>query len=122
MKKTIATLALTTLALASTAHGIASTASSAQSIVESIAFTIAVPVATTAAPTLSTGASTDASIGNYKIILAAQDDAANLIASNGQIRGVALQKALELIRSVNPKLEASDLQLAEGILKVQPMQ
>jgi uncharacterized protein (TIGR02448 family) len=55
-----------------------------------------------------------------KLILAAQDDAAAFIASDGQLRGVQLESALAFLREelgqTRPKLRASDLELAQAIL------
>lgn len=55
-----------------------------------------------------------------KLILAAQDDAAAFIASDGQLRGAQLESALaflrEELRQTQPKLNASDLELAQAIL------
>jgi uncharacterized protein (TIGR02448 family) len=48
-----------------------------------------------------------------KIVLAARDDAASFVASEGEIRGVKLQSALQHIREVAPSLQASDAQLAQ---------
>ncbi|MCX7080509.1 MAG: DUF2388 domain-containing protein [Pseudomonas sp.] len=51
-----------------------------------------------------------------KLILAAQDDAAAFIASDGQLRGAQLESALVYLRQTQPKLRASDLELAQAIL------
>jgi uncharacterized protein (TIGR02448 family) len=51
-----------------------------------------------------------------KMILAAQDDAAAFIASDGQFRGVRLEAALQSLRHRHAKLHASDLELAQAIL------
>ena len=51
-----------------------------------------------------------------KLILAAQDDAAAFIASDGQLRGAQLEAALMYLRQAQPKLHASDLELAQAIL------
>lgn len=51
-----------------------------------------------------------------KLILAAQDDAAAFIASDGQLRGAQLEAALMYLRQSQPKLHASDLELAQAIL------
>lgn len=51
-----------------------------------------------------------------KLILAAQDDAAAFIATDGQLRGAQLESALAYIRQTSPKLHASDLELAQAIL------
>ncbi|WP_268798617.1 DUF2388 domain-containing protein [Pseudomonas huanghezhanensis] len=51
-----------------------------------------------------------------KLILAAQDDAAAFLASDGQLRGAQLESALLYLRQTRPKLRASDLELAQAIL------
>lgn len=51
-----------------------------------------------------------------KIVLAARDDAASFVASQGDIRGVKLESALDHIRHQAPQLEATDAQLAQAIL------
>lgn len=51
-----------------------------------------------------------------KLILAAQDDAAAYVASDGQLRGVQLESALAHLRQTLPNLHASDLELAQAIL------
>ncbi|UTW06051.1 DUF2388 domain-containing protein [Pseudomonas benzenivorans] len=63
-------------------------------------------------------ASTDAtsSLRDDKLVLGARDDAASFVASQGQIRGVRLEAALEHIRRQHPNLQAGDLQLARAIL------
>ncbi|MFV3407840.1 DUF2388 domain-containing protein [Bdellovibrio bacteriovorus] len=75
-----------------------------------------------AIPLMTTGGvvATSASISGQtlKLVVEAKEDAATMVASDGAIRGVALQKALEAIRAENPKLQASDLEIAEGILKM----
>lgn len=60
---------------------------------------------------------TTTSIRDSKIVLAARDDAASFVASNGEIRGVQLEAAIGAIRSQVPEAQgASDLVLAEAIL------
>ena len=51
-----------------------------------------------------------------KLIIAAQDDAAVFVASDGQLRGARLESALAYMRQSRPKLHASDLELAQAIL------
>lgn len=51
-----------------------------------------------------------------KLVLAAQDDAAAFVASDGQLRGARLEAALASLRQAQPKLVASDLELAQAIL------
>jgi len=53
---------------------------------------------------------------DHKLILAAQDDAAAFIATDGQWRGARLESALDYLRHTQPKLNASDLELAQAIL------
>ncbi|MBO6276005.1 MAG: DUF2388 domain-containing protein, partial [Pseudomonas sp.] len=45
-----------------------------------------------------------------------QDDAAVFIASDGQQRGAQLESALHYLRQTQPKLSATDLELAQAIL------
>lgn len=60
---------------------------------------------------------TTTSIRDSKIVLAARDDAASFVASQGAIRGAQLEAALGTIRSQVPEAQgASDLVLAEAIL------
>lgn len=60
---------------------------------------------------------TTTSIRDSKIVLAARDDAASFVASQGQIRGAQLEAAIGTIRSQVPEAQdASDLVLAEAIL------
>ena len=51
-----------------------------------------------------------------KCVLAAQDDAAAFIATDGRWRGARLESALDRLRRSQPKLNASDLELAQAIL------
>lgn len=51
-----------------------------------------------------------------KLIVAAQDDAAAFIATGGELRGAQLESALMALRQAQPKLSASDLELAQAIL------
>ena len=51
-----------------------------------------------------------------KLIIAAQDDAAVFVATDGELRGAQLESALMALRQAEPKLSASDLELAQAIL------
>ena len=51
-----------------------------------------------------------------KLILAARDDAAAFVASDGALRGAQLEAALGSLRQHTPELHASDLELAQAIL------
>lgn len=79
-------------------------------------------VVTTDAVVGAAAASTEAisdvssSLSDDKIVLAARDDAASFVASQGSIRGARLQAALQHIRQQAPHLSANDMQLAEAIL------
>lgn len=60
---------------------------------------------------------TTTSVRDSKVVLAARDDAASFVASQGQIRGAQLEAAISSIRSQVPEAQnASDLVLAEAIL------
>jgi uncharacterized protein (TIGR02448 family) len=59
------------------------------------------------------------SLRDNKIVLAARDDAASFVASEGEMRGVRLESALELIRREAPEMVIeSDAQLARAILAI----
>jgi uncharacterized protein (TIGR02448 family) len=52
-----------------------------------------------------------------KVVVLAKDDAASFVASNGEIRGVQLESALDTLRARLPEARtASDETLAEAIL------
>ncbi|WP_249678559.1 DUF2388 domain-containing protein [Pseudomonas abieticivorans] len=51
-----------------------------------------------------------------KLLIAAQDDAAAFIATDGQLRGARLESALHYLRHNSPTLQASDTELAQAIL------
>lgn len=53
---------------------------------------------------------------DHKLIVAARDDAAAFIASDGQLRGAQLESALDYLRRTQPELHGSDLELAQAIL------
>jgi uncharacterized protein (TIGR02448 family) len=81
-------------------------------------------VVTTDAVVGAIGATSDAtsdvtsSLSDDKVVLAARDDAASFVASQGDIRGVRLEAALLHIRQQAPNLIADDLQLAQAILSL----
>ena len=49
-------------------------------------------------------------------LVPARHDAAAFVASDGQLRGAQLESALLYLRQTQPKLHASDLELAQAIL------
>lgn len=81
-------------------------------------------VVTTDAVVGAVGATSDAtsdvtsSLRDDKVVLAARDDAASFVASQGSIRGARLEAALMHIRRQAPDLLADDLQLAQAILSL----
>ena len=81
-------------------------------------------VVTTDAVVGAIGATSDAtsdvssSFSDDKIVLAARDDAAAFVASQGNIRGVRLEAALQHIRQQVPTLVSDDMQLASAILSL----
>ncbi|WP_085708595.1 MULTISPECIES: DUF2388 domain-containing protein [unclassified Pseudomonas] len=66
--------------------------------------------------TLSSSKGTSGSFKDDKLVLAAKDDAAAFVASDGDIRGAQMEAALKRIRSLLPELSATDQQLATAIL------
>lgn len=66
--------------------------------------------------TLSSSKGTSGSFKDDKIVLAAKDDAAAFVASDGDIRGAQMEAALTRIRSLLPGQSYTDLQLAKAIL------
>jgi uncharacterized protein (TIGR02448 family) len=91
----------------------------------SIALLAAVPAAalassfagTSAGGSSASSASSDSSSGNDKVVLAARDDAASFVASDGAIRGAQLEAALRHLRENVPQArQASDIELAKAIL------
>ncbi|MFC3552226.1 DUF2388 domain-containing protein [Lysobacter cavernae] len=73
--------------------------------------------ATSAGGSSASSASSNSTSGNDKVVLAARDDAASFVASNGTIRGAQLEAALRHLRERAPQArQASDLELAQAIL------
>lgn len=87
---------------------------------------LSLPLAATASSFAGTSAgassgassgSSGSSSGDDKVVLAARDDAAAFVASNGDILGARLQAALvQLRQSDEAARQASDLQLAKALL------
>ena len=64
-----------------------------------------------------TSASFGLDLRDDKVVLAARDDAASFVASDGAIRGAQLEAALRHLREHAPQArDASDLELAQAIL------
>jgi len=51
-----------------------------------------------------------------KLIVGTQEDASTFVASNGGIKGVYLEAAMEKFRTSHPEMEISDMDLAQSIL------
>ena len=65
----------------------------------------------------SSAGTSGSSSGDDKVVLAARDDAAAFVASDGQIRGARLQAALVHLREQDAAAQQqSDLQLARALL------
>jgi uncharacterized protein (TIGR02448 family) len=67
------------------------------------------PFATTFGPTLTTSYA-------RKEIVAAQDDIANFVASNGKIRTARFENAMAIVRQMNNVQAAQDMELAQAVL------
>jgi uncharacterized protein (TIGR02448 family) len=68
---------------------------------------------------LSSGATTASTYMTFrddKLVAAAREDASSFVASDGVIRGPYLEALLVKLRSQQPQLQASDMQLASAIL------
>ena len=53
-----------------------------------------------------------------QILLEAKEDAAVFVGTEGQILGVRLQRAIQLVHEANPEVEASDMEIANSILEL----
>ncbi|MGN8343687.1 DUF2388 domain-containing protein [Pseudomonas sp. SMV71] len=65
---------------------------------------------------MSASKGTSSSFKDDKIVLAAKDDAAAFVASNGEIRGARMEAAFARIRDVLKDPNVTDQQLASAIL------
>ncbi|MGF6110587.1 DUF2388 domain-containing protein [Pseudomonas sp. ADAK2] len=65
---------------------------------------------------MSSTKGTSGSFSDDKIVLAAKDDAAAFVASEGNIRGVRIEAAFARIREMIPETSYTDQQLASAIL------
>lgn len=95
------------------------------------AFTLAlVPVASAMADglvrdILSSGATTASTYMTFKddkLVIPAREDAGSFVASNGEIRGPYLEAMLQQLRSEQPQLDATDMELASAILAAEQLQ
>lgn len=64
----------------------------------------------------ATTASTYLTFKDNKLVIPAREDAGSFVASNGEIRGPYLEAMLKQLRSEQPGLQASDMELASAIL------
>ncbi|CDZ94937.1 ribonucleotide reductase, alpha subunit [Pseudomonas saudiphocaensis] len=68
---------------------------------------------------LSSGATTGSTYLTFKdnkLVTDAREDASSFVASDGVIRGPYLEAMLQQLRSEQPDLQASDLELARAVL------
>lgn len=69
------------------------------------------------AASAGSSASSGTTSGDDKLVLAAREDAALFVASDGAIRGARLEAALRHLRERDPRArDADDLRLAQAIL------
>ncbi|GAB6388745.1 DUF2388 domain-containing protein [Stutzerimonas marianensis] len=71
---------------------------------------------------LSSGATTASTYMTFrddKLVAAAREDAGTFVASDGEIRGPYLEAMLQQIRSDQPDLHATDMELASAVLAAQ---
>jgi len=80
---------------------------------DSLALTGAVSIS---GPTLISSDASGLLDGLKKEIVAAKEDAVAFVATEGNLRGVRLQRAFEILRSQNPRLSISDMDLAYEVL------
>jgi len=64
----------------------------------------------------ATTASTYLTFKDNKLVIPAREDAGTFVASNGEIRGPYLEAMLQQLRSEQPQLQATDMELASAIL------
>jgi len=64
----------------------------------------------------ATTASTYLTFKDNKLVIPAREDAGSFVASDGAIRGPYLEAMLQQVRSEQPHLQASDMELASAIL------
>ncbi len=68
---------------------------------------------------LSSGATTGSTYLTFKdnkLVIPAREDAGSFVASNGENRGPYLEAMLQQLRSEQPHLQATDMELASAIL------
>ncbi|AWK99884.1 DUF2388 domain-containing protein [Stutzerimonas stutzeri] len=64
----------------------------------------------------ATTASTYLTFKDNKLVIPAREDAGTFVASNGEIRGPYLEAMLQQLRSEQPQLQTTDMELASAIL------
>lgn len=64
----------------------------------------------------ATTASTYLTFKDNKLVIPAREEAGSFVASNGEIRGPYLEAMLKQLRSEQPQLQATDMELASAIL------
>lgn len=68
----------------------------------------------------ATTASTYLTFKDNKLVANVREDAGHFVASDGAIRGPYLEASLRHLRSEQPDLQASDLELARALLAQEP--
>lgn len=64
----------------------------------------------------ATTASTYLTFKDNKLVIPAREEAGSFVASNGEIRGPYLDAMLKQLRTEQPQLQATDMELASAIL------
>lgn len=64
----------------------------------------------------ATTASTYLTFKDNKLVIPAREEAGSFVASNGEIRGPYLEAMLKQLRSEQPQLQVTDMELASAIL------
>lgn len=80
---------------------------------------ISAPTTLTFFPVISTSEMFGVDTGYLKLVMAAREDAAYFVASNGEVRTSKMEEVLRVIRLSNPQVQASDFEIAQSILGLQ---
>jgi len=80
---------------------------------------ISAPTTLTFFPVISTSEIFGVDTGYMKLIMAAREDAAYFVASEGEVRTAKMEEVLQVIRLGNPQGQASDYEIAQALLGLQ---
>ena len=74
------------------------------------------PTVLTFSPLITTSEISGVHYGIRKLVMAAREDAAYFVTSEGQVRTAKMEEVLQVIRDANPGVEVSDFEIAQAIL------